>query len=153
MSMSRKFFLYMLFAVICTGINLGSQSVLNYLLSPIEVLNQGLTIFGKTFEYYYIIHLLAGTALGFMAKFLLDKFLVFKNEHQNMGATFKQMIIYGLFAVITTLIFWGFQISFKFIFNSDQISLIGGLLGLTIGYSVKYILDKTWVFKKNEPES
>jgi putative flippase GtrA len=141
----------MVFAAVCTVINLGSQILVEWTLSPLETFQQVVTInlLIKTFslQLYFLLKLAVGTILGFLAKFLLDKFVVFQEKHAGAGATLQQIFIYGLFAVVTTLIFWGFQISFELIFPAPYMDLIGGLLGLVIGYTLKYFLDKRFVFR------
>ena len=48
--------------------------------------------------------------------------------------------------VFTTAIFWGTEYAFHLIFTTDAMRYIGGVLGLTIGYYIKYQLDKRFVF-------
>ena len=48
--------------------------------------------------------------------------------------------------IMTTVIFWGFEILFDYIFHTKAWRYAGGVLGLTIGYSIKYYLDKRFVF-------
>ena len=49
--------------------------------------------------------------------------------------------------VFTTLIFWGFEITFDYIFNNENAKYAGAVIGLSIGYIVKYLLDKKFVFR------
>ena len=48
--------------------------------------------------------------------------------------------------VATTLIFWGSEIIFNLLFKADIVKYIGAAVGLTIGYIIKYQLDKRFVF-------
>ena len=48
--------------------------------------------------------------------------------------------------VFTSAIFWGTEYAFHLIFAGDFMRYVGGVLGLTIGYYVKYQLDKRFVF-------
>lgn len=140
--MKKEYILYMGFAAICTGVNIGSQYILKTLLSQINTLH--VLFLGQ--ELYFYIQLCIGTFLGFVTKFVLDKFIVFKEKHKNMGHTFKQFLLYAFNAVFTTMIFWGFEFSFKFAFTFEHSELIGGLIGLAIGYTVKFFLDRKFVF-------
>ena len=140
--MKYKYLFYMLFAAICTLINLGSQFLLGTWLSGSTVLQYELF----SFKIYFIIKLGTGTILGFLTKFILDKFIVFRNKHESTAATVKQIVIYGLFAVLTTVIFWSFEIGFRLLYKSETMDLAGGLIGLAIGYTVKFFLDKKFVF-------
>jgi putative flippase GtrA len=44
--------------------------------------------------------------------------------------------------VITTFVFWGFD----YLFNSIPMRYLGAVIGLSIGYIIKYQLDKKFVF-------
>jgi putative flippase GtrA len=145
--MRKQYILYILFAVICTFINIGSQLVTEYFISSIEVLQR--IIYSSSdgsLRIYDIIKILVGTGLGFMSKFILDKFFVFRERHENIGHTFRQMVIYGLMAVFTTLIFWSFQVAFKLLFSFTFAEQVGAVIGLGIGYTVKFFLDRRFVF-------
>jgi putative flippase GtrA len=48
--------------------------------------------------------------------------------------------------VFTTLIFWGFEIAFDAVFASEVAKYWGAVLGLALGYTTKYQLDKRYVF-------
>ena len=54
--------------------------------------------------------------------------------------------LYLVIVIALTLIFWGTEYAFHLIFTTDAMRYIGGVLGLTIGYYVKYQLDKRFVF-------
>jgi putative flippase GtrA len=47
---------------------------------------------------------------------------------------------------VTTIIFWGFELSFYYFFESTLMKYVGGGLGLILGYISKYFLDKKFVF-------
>jgi len=49
-------------------------------------------------------------------------------------------------SVFTTIIFWGTEIGFDVIFDNDNAKYLGAVIGLSIGYIVKYFLDKKFVF-------
>jgi len=88
-----------------------------------------------------------GIIAGFLVKFILDKFVVFKEKHKNFVHTLTQFFIYGALALITTFIFLAFEIAFKIIFDFNNSEIIGGFIGLVIGYTLKFFLDKIFVFK------
>jgi putative flippase GtrA len=140
--MKREYVFYMLFAALCTLVNLGSQYGIKKLLKPVQLLHYKLF----NLELFFIIALLTGTILGFSAKFVLDKFIVFREKHKTLGHTFTQIFIYGLLAFVTTAIFWGVEILFRVIFLFENREIVGGLIGLAIGYTVKFFLDKRFVF-------
>lgn len=49
--------------------------------------------------------------------------------------------------LLTTVIFWGFEFSFYYIFRDPKMRYIGGVVGLSIGYFIKYHLDKRYTFR------
>ncbi len=55
-------------------------------------------------------------------------------------------VLYSFMGVFTTAILWGTEYAFHLIFADDFMRYAGGVLGLTIGYYVKYQLDKRFVF-------
>jgi putative flippase GtrA len=143
--MKREYVFYMLFAALCTLVNLGSQYGIKKLFEPVQLLHYKLFNIAEL-ELYFIFALLTGTILGFTTKFVLDKFIVFREKHKTLGHTFRQMFIYGLLALVTTAIFWGVEILFRVIFGFENREIVGGLIGLAIGYTVKFFLDKRFVF-------
>ncbi len=48
--------------------------------------------------------------------------------------------------VVTTLIFWGFEMAFHLAFGTDGMRYLGGVIALLSGYVIKYRLDKRFVF-------
>ena len=58
----------------------------------------------------------------------------------------KKFIIYAFFGIFTTLLFWIVEIGFNIYFDSDDAKYIGAMLGLGVGYMIKYFLDKRYTF-------
>ena len=91
--------------------------------------------------------LLAGTVTGLMAKFLLDKQWIFYDRApRSVVAHGRQFGLYTGMGVLTTAILWGTEYLFHYLGDTDAWRLGGGALGLTIGYVLKYQLDKRFVF-------
>ena len=151
---SNQYFIYMVFAAISIILNLVSQyiaKVIIVFLVP-NFANQKIS----HFEYWFLIALGFGTVIGFLFKFVVDKFVVFEEKlsedtRAELQKTTKQISMYFGFAIFTTIIFWGFEFSFKF-FLPGNWYLFGGLIGLIVGYTVKFLLDSRFVFNK-DPES
>ncbi|TFF87419.1 MAG: GtrA family protein [Promethearchaeota archaeon] len=59
----------------------------------------------------------------------------------------KELILYGFFAIFTTIIFWGVQYALTMLMGSEYY-ILAGAIGLAIGYTIKFILDKLYVFEK-----
>jgi hypothetical protein len=58
----------------------------------------------------------------------------------------RKVSLYGAFSVVTTLVFWLFEVSFWMLWRTDFAKYSGAVLGLAIGYAVKYFLDRRFVF-------
>ena len=140
--MKKKYILYMFFAFCSIIVNLGTQFATRVLVKNTQL--NYINFFN--FELGFILQLILGTVAGFVFKFIVDKFIIFESSYEGIIHTTEQLFIYTLFALITTAIFWGTEISFKFIFEFQNCELLGGFIGLFIGYSLKFFLDKRWVF-------
>ncbi|MDJ0858172.1 MAG: GtrA family protein, partial [Dinoroseobacter sp.] len=55
---------------------------------------------------------------------------------------------YTATGIITTLIFWGSESAFWFIWQTHAMRELGAVIGLTIGYVMKFNLDRLLVFAK-----
>lgn len=114
------------------------------------------TIFNLLFQYFSLIFyvgwgglylaMLIGTLAGLVSKYVLDKKYIFYHTPKNKADDAKKFMLYSLMGVITTAIFWGTEISFDWLFASEQAKYVGAVVGLSIGYIIKYFLDKKYVF-------
>ena len=125
---------YSLFALIATIINLFTQFI-------------SLAIYSQNFSLY--IAMFFGTLTGLIAKYILDKKYIFYYVVKDKKEDSQKFILYSIMGVFTTLIFWGFEIGFDYIFDSEIAKYIGAIIGLSVGYITKYFLDKKFVFKGN----
>ncbi|MEM8791662.1 MAG: GtrA family protein [Pseudomonadota bacterium] len=131
MSLARLTFLYASFAVIATAANLGVQRVS-------FALHDG--------AFALAIAIGAGTLAGLVVKYLLDKRWIFADFSTGIEAHTKRFGLYTLMGVFTTAIFWGTEVAFYWHWGTDQMRELGAVIGLTIGYVVKYQLDRRYVF-------
>lgn len=95
----------------------------------------------------FVVSLTVGTATGLLIKFWLDKRYIFHfvaRDHLHDGAVF---LLYAATGVATTAIFWGVEVAFHLIFNNLPMRYLGGMLGLSVGYVIKYALDRRYVFR------
>lgn len=107
----------------------------------------------QTYEGLYSlwISIFLGTLVGLIVKFYLDKRFIFKYMTQSQTQNFSIFLLYSVMGAITTSIFWGFELGFYYLFDSNLMKYIGGFIGLVLGYMAKYYLDKRFVFTvKNE---
>jgi len=90
--------------------------------------------------------LFVGTLAGLVVKYLLDKKFIFYHVTTTQKENVKNFGLYSLMGIFTTIIFWGTEIGFDTVFEDENAKYIGGLIGLAIGYVIKYFLDKKYVF-------
>ncbi len=124
---------YSIFAIIATIINLATQELSTHIY---------------TWHYYIEASIIAGTITGLVIKYILDKKYIFFYQTQNLSHDTRIFIIYSTMGIFTTVIFWGFEYGFHYAFDTKMMRYIGGILGLMIGYWLKYHLDKKYVFEQ-----
>jgi putative flippase GtrA len=94
----------------------------------------------------FALAVLAGTAVGLVIKYLLDKRWIFYDLSTGARAHGRRFTLYTGMGVVTTLIFWGTETAFWVIWRTDLMREAGAVLGLAVGYVVKYNLDRRYVF-------
>jgi putative flippase GtrA len=130
--------LYTLFAVLSTAINIGSQMLSIWIYKgPLSV----------------EISILVGTAMGLPLRYFLEKRYIFNFTSKNLVHDGKLFVFYSAMGVITTLIFWGTEYAFHLVYDTDLMRYLGGIIGLSIGFYVKYQLDKKYVFVNSFDEA
>jgi putative flippase GtrA len=147
---------YGFFALIAMAGNLGSQWLATKagqsVFCPQTVNgNCGVGIFSLTIAAADLIFwgaLVIGTLVGFLIKYILDKKFIFYYRIDSFRKDLFTFFLYSCMAVLTTLIFWGVQWFFNTAFAWAGAKYIGGLIGLVTGYTLKYFLDKRFVFTK-----
>jgi putative flippase GtrA len=128
------FIRYVVFAGIATLANLATQEAVVRItpLSPLAL------------------SILMGTATGFILKYLLDKKWVFDDGYSGHRQELQKIVLYGVFSVFTTLVFWSFEVAFWVIWRTDFAKYTGAVIGLAIGYAAKFVLDRAFVFKERQ---
>ena len=122
---------YTIFALIATAANIGSQEISVQIYSGL---------------YSVTLSVLVGTIVGLVVKYLLDKKYIFRFTPKNRIHEGQTFVLYTLTGVLTTAIFWGMEFGFHYAFDSKTLRYVGGILGLAIGYILKYQFDKRFVF-------
>jgi hypothetical protein len=125
--------LYSLFAALSTGINIVSQM---------------LSIWTYRGPYSIELSIIVGTLSGLPLRYVLEKKFIFQYSSQNIQHDGKLFVLYSFMGVFTTLIFWLTEYAFHLMFLTDNMRYVGAILGLSLGYYVKYQLDKRYVFIK-----
>lgn len=95
---------------------------------------------------WYLAALMAGTLVGLIVKYILDKKWIFHYHTRKLGAETRTFSLYTLTGVGTTAIFWGSETLFWIVGQTQTMREAGAVLGLTIGYVIKYNLDRRFVF-------
>lgn len=131
MSLTTLILRYSFFAIVATAANLAVQR----------------TIFMFSSESYtLLVALFAGTGVGLVVKYLLDKRWIFNDLSSDVLSHTRKFSLYTLMGVLTTIIFWGFESGFWLLWRTDLMREAGAITGLSIGYIVKYHLDRRFVF-------
>lgn len=131
MSLPTLIMRYSFFAIVATSVNLAVQRMIFFFSSE---------------GYGLIIALLTGTGAGLVVKYLLDKRWIFNDLSSDVLSHTRKFSLYTFMGIITTIIFWGFESGFWFLWRTDLMRETGAIAGLTIGYIVKYQLDRRFVF-------
>jgi putative flippase GtrA len=131
---------YTAFAVIATLANLGAQRAA---LAALDMRGE------------LAAAMLVGTAVGLVVKYALDKKWIFFDASSGIAAHGKRFSLYTAMGIVTTMIFWGFEAGFWYVWRTDVMREAGAVIGLAIGYAVKYELDRRFVFsdQRNEAKS
>jgi len=90
----------------------------------------------------------AGTLAGLIAKYVLDKKFIFYHKPESKKRDATKFFFYSLTGVFTTFIFWGTEILFDALLDTEVAKYVGAVIGLAIGYVIKFYLDKTYVFRE-----
>jgi putative flippase GtrA len=98
-------------------------------------------------SYTLYIAIFNGTFFGLVFKYIVDKKFIFNFISNDYIENSGKFILYSLMGVLTTILFWGIEILFDAFYNHKNAKYIGAIIGLSIGYTVKYFLDKKFVFK------
>ena len=121
---------YVLFAIVATIANIATQEAA-IRLAPGAALT---------------LSIIAGTLVGFAVKYVLDKVYVFSDAYDGHAREAQKILLYGAFSVLTTLIFWSFEMAAWRIWETTAAKYAGAVLGLAIGYAAKFALDRRYVF-------
>lgn len=125
---------YTVFAIIAIAVNLAAQRLV--------------LLHGED-TYHFVAAVFVGTLAGLIVKYVLDKRWIFYDLETGLKEHGKKFSLYTTMGIVTTCIFWGFESAFWFIWKTDLMRELGALIGLSIGYVVKYNLDKRFVFSSS----
>lgn len=88
-----------------------------------------------------------------MVKYLLDKRWIFFDQQGGLKHQGRTFLLYSVMGVATTAVFWITETLFWLTWGTDAARETGAILGLVIGYTVKYQLDRHFVFASRTAEA
>ena len=90
--------------------------------------------------------LAAGTGAGLAVKYVLDSRWIFAFRGRGAAQDLRAFVRYAGTGVLTTGIFWAVELGFLSVFRAEWARYAGGAVGLCLGYTAKYFLDRRLVF-------
>ncbi|MBF9031160.1 GtrA family protein [Rhodobacterales bacterium HKCCE3408] len=99
---------------------------------------------------HFTLALGAGTLAGLVVKYVLDKRWIFDDRSTGLRAHSTRFTLYAAMGLITTAIFWATETAFWLIWGTTLARELGAILGLTVGYVTKYMLDRRFVFTSGD---
>lgn len=96
----------------------------------------------------FVLAVITGTGVGLVLKYLLDKRWIFFDRSGGAATHARKFFLYTVMGIVTTLIFWGSETAAWLIWKTHPMREAGAVLGLTVGYLVKYRLDRRFVFDR-----
>ncbi len=124
---------YLIFALFATAVNIATQAAF-------VALYHG--------PYALPVSVLLGTVTGLAVKYYLDKHYIFAFHTRSASHNSQIFMLYTLVGGLTTIIFWGFEFGFAYVYKTEAMKYLGAVIGLAIGYVCKYQLDKRYVFNE-----
>lgn len=131
MTLQRLILRYAAFAVLATLANLATQRLV--------------LLAGQT-PGIFAVAIAAGTIVGLLIKYMFDKRWIFHDAETGIKAHGQKFTLYAGMGLVTTAIFWGTETAFWLVWHTDAMRELGAVLGLSVGYVVKYNLDRRFVF-------
>jgi len=122
---------YIFFASIATVVNLLTQRM-------VLSVGQNQTLFLSA--------VVLGTLMGLATKYLLDKRWIFYDARAGFEGESRKFALYTVMGLATTAIFWSTETIFWIIWETDFMREVGAIIGLAIGYTIKFNLDRRFVF-------
>jgi len=116
----------------------------------VNILGQEIFLFLYENAYAITLSVLAGTLVGLLTKYVLDKKYIFQFKVKSVKHDTATFILYTAMGLVTTAIFWAFEFAFEYLFQVKEMRYLGAVIGLAIGYYLKYRLDKRFVFIERE---
>jgi putative flippase GtrA len=118
-----------------------------------NLLTQRLVLLGGDSTARFALAMAAGTGVGLVVKYVLDKRWIFRDLDGGLRAHGRKFTLYTAMGLVTTAVFWGTETAFWLIWRTNAMREVGAVLGLAVGYVAKYNLDRRFVFRPASPVS
>jgi putative flippase GtrA len=92
----------------------------------------------------------AGTIVGLVIKYEFDRRWIFYDAETGLKSHGRKFVVYTAMGVFTTAIFWTTETVFWLVWRTDTMRELGAVIGLSIGYMLKYYLDCRFVFTSRQ---
>lgn len=112
----------------------------------VNLMTQAFVIAVYAGAYVVELSILAGTGTGLLVKYVLDKRHIFEYTSESLVHDGRLFVLYSFMGLFTTALFWGVEYAFQWLWGTNAMRYLGGAIGLTLGYFIKYRLDKHYVF-------
>lgn len=94
-----------------------------------------------------------GTLICLPINYVLKKRHIFEFSTDNFAPNSRLFFRHAFMGIFTTALFRVIAYVFHWVFGTDSMRYLGGTLGLTLGYFIKYRLDKRFVFVAKSTET
>ena len=138
-ALARLSAVYSAFAVLSAAVNLGVQWSTVRLATSFHLLTPKLLVFPA---------LVICTGAGLALKYTLDKRYIFRSSLCGKMSLARNFGLYSVMSLATTGLFWGTELLTCLVSSDPRAIYLGGGLGLSVGYLVKYNLDRRFVFNQ-----
>ncbi|WP_262271828.1 GtrA family protein [Microvirga yunnanensis] len=126
---------YAAFAAIATVVNITTQNSVLQLGDASDLL---------------ALAMIVGTIAGLLTKYLLDKLWIFYDQEIGLKSDGWKFSLYTAVGGLTTIISWSAEAASWTIWGTEVMRDVGAFVGLTIGYMVRFQLDKRFVFSDRQ---
>lgn len=137
---------YGVFAAVATALNLGTQWVMLRFVHPLSPDPCAQWGFACASKFDLLVAMAAGTLIGLIAKYVLDKKYIFRFTARNAVHDMQKFFLYSLMGAFTTLIFLSTELAFDSLLPYSWSKYVGALVGLLVGYTTKFFCDRKFVF-------
>ena len=114
--------------------------------SLFNLLIQRLVLSFNSSIWFFALAVGLGTLTGLLLKYLLDKRWIFFDRTECIQVEVRKFGLYTAVGFGTTLIFWSSETFFWLTWGTETMRELGAIIGLSIGYLMKYQIDKRYVF-------